>query len=161
MTKITFSSDSEGLGFCHAGAFTVGYVPEVNGAEAAEVPEFVATKHELIQLVKYWYGRKFHNTLYYFFLGQSGSSEWRTNKYAERRLDRIGEYVPEKEFSEAIEETEREFKKNWKISDEDWDTFKNGSEEDWQRVQERVNREWESKHQRKSRKRHRVSIRDR
>ena len=40
--------DSEGLGFWGNSRFTVGYLDEVNGPGAVEMPGFVATKYELI-----------------------------------------------------------------------------------------------------------------
>ena len=46
--------DSEGLGFWRIDKFIVGYVDQVNGSGAVEMPGFVATRHELIQLVMYW-----------------------------------------------------------------------------------------------------------
>lgn len=46
------SPDSEWLGFWGNGRWTVGYVDEVNGPEAVEMSGVVATKHELVQLVK-------------------------------------------------------------------------------------------------------------
>jgi hypothetical protein len=36
------------------GTFSIGYVEEVNGTGAQEVQEFLPTRHELLQLVKYW-----------------------------------------------------------------------------------------------------------
>src|SRR5262249_6485136 len=51
--KPKLGSDSEGLGFWSAEIGTVGRVSEVNGAEARDVPEFVPTKHEVIQIAKY------------------------------------------------------------------------------------------------------------
>jgi hypothetical protein len=52
--KASLSADSEGLGaWGNKIAGTVGHVSEVNGSEACEVPQFVPTKHELIQIAKY------------------------------------------------------------------------------------------------------------
>ena len=135
--KTKLSTDSEGLGaWGNKIAGTVGYVSEVNGSEAREVPEFVPTRHELIQIAKYWYLRQLDNDFYFFVFAQTGSSEWRENAYANRRINRIAEILPEQELNQAIEEVERDFKQD-KISDADWDIFKNGTQEQWKSFQEK------------------------
>jgi hypothetical protein len=119
-------------------------INEVNGSEACEVPQFVPTKHELIQIAKYWFQRLLNIQLWFFATGQSGSSEWREDFYAALRIDRIAEIVPEQELNQAIEEVDRDFKQDKKISDEDWNIFKNGTHEQRMLYQERFWREVES-----------------
>jgi len=139
------NTDSEGLGaWGNKIAGTVGYVSEVNGVEACEIPEFIPTRHELIQIAKYWYLRQLDNDFFFFAFGQTGSSEWRTNVYASLRIDRIAGILPEQELNQAIEEVERDFKQEHKISDADWDIFKNGTQEQWESFWERCWRESES-----------------
>ena len=106
--------------------------------------EFVPTKHELIQIAKYWFQRQLNIQLWFFATGQSGSSECREDFYAALRIHRIAEIVPEQELNQAIEEVERDFKQDKKISDDDWDIFKNGTEEQWNSYQEKFWREFES-----------------
>ena len=51
--RIVTNADNERcmpLGGC------IGHVDEVNGNDAAEVPEFVPTRHELLLLARYWAG---------------------------------------------------------------------------------------------------------
>ena len=48
------NADNESLGAMRCGTFSIGYVEEVNGTGAQEVQEFLPTRHELLQLVKYW-----------------------------------------------------------------------------------------------------------
>jgi hypothetical protein len=48
------SLDAQGLGPRQASPFTVGFVDMVVGKGGLEVPGFVATKHEILQLVRYW-----------------------------------------------------------------------------------------------------------
>src|SRR4029453_13058818 len=143
--KASLSDDSEGLGYWGNEGFVVGYVPEVNGSEACEVPEFVPTKHELIQITKYWFQRLLNIRFWYFATGQSGSSEWREAAYARRRIDRTAEILPEQELNQAIEEVEHDFKQEHKISDADWDVFKNGTQEQWTSFQDKLRREFESR----------------
>jgi hypothetical protein len=147
--KARLSADSEGLG-AWGGVwgnerFVVGHVPEVNGSEACEVPQFVPTKRELIQIAKYWFQRRLDNDFYFFVFGQTGSSEWRTNVYANRRINRIADILPEQELNQAIEEVEHDFKQEHKISDADWDVFKNGTQEQWTSFQDKLRREFESR----------------
>jgi len=52
--------------------------------------------------------------------------------------------LPEQELNEALEEAERDFKQDKKISDDDWDVFKNGTQEQWDSYRERLWREFES-----------------
>jgi hypothetical protein len=142
--KARLSADSEGLGAWGNERFVIGHVPEVNGSEACEVPQFVPTKHELIQIAKYWFQRRLDNDFYLFVFGQTGSSEWRTNVYANRRINRIADILPEQELNQSIEEVEHDFKQEHKISDADWDVFKNGTQEQRMLYQERFWREVES-----------------
>ena len=51
---VTVNKDNESLHAWGNERFLVGYVDEVNGAGAVEVPDFVPTRHELIQIVRYW-----------------------------------------------------------------------------------------------------------
>jgi hypothetical protein len=144
--KASLSADSEGLGAWGNERLVVGHVPEVNGSEACEVPQFVPTQHELIQIATYWIGRILDNDFFFFTYAQTGSTEWRINSYADRRINRAAEFLSEQEFNELIADAERDFKDKYKISDEDWNIFKNGSREDWQLHQNKVQQELESQH---------------
>src|ERR1035441_4094782 len=85
------SPDSDGLGFHSKGRWTVGYVDEVNGPGAVEMPGVVATKHELIQLVKYWAEIRI-DIRYVWFANQCvSSSETRLESFSGRRIARIAE----------------------------------------------------------------------
>ncbi len=50
---------------------------EVNGPGATEVPDFVATKHELITLVKHWGRVALHNEFFWSIYQVVGSSDTR------------------------------------------------------------------------------------
>ncbi len=139
--KPKIGSDSEGLGFWRAGEFVVGHVPEVNGSEACELPEFVPTKHEVIQIAKYWFHRRLDNSFFFFTFTQTGSSEWRTNSYANRRLDRVAALLSEEEFEKLIVDVERDYKDKNGITDEVWNIFTNGSKEELEAYQDKVQQE--------------------
>jgi hypothetical protein len=47
-TKQQLSEDARGLGPTQAGPFAIGLVDEIVGEGGVEVPEFVATKYELL-----------------------------------------------------------------------------------------------------------------
>jgi hypothetical protein len=130
MDTYKLSSDSEWLEFLTNGEITIGFVQEVNGNEAVEVPEFVPTKHELKEIVKYWFHQTLQNDFFFFETGCSGSTEWRINIYAERRINRAAEILSEQELDELIADAERGFKKEYKIPDEVWNIFKNGSRQE-------------------------------
>jgi hypothetical protein len=85
------------------GMFAISYVDAVNGGAAQETPEFVPTRHELIQLARYWHRRCLDNK-WSFIAGPSASAEIRVGPYAERRIARIKELVGKEEVDDAIEE---------------------------------------------------------
>ncbi len=52
--ELVEDSDSSLAAWGDPGRFVVGYVDEVNGPGAIAVPEFTASRHELLVLLKYW-----------------------------------------------------------------------------------------------------------
>jgi hypothetical protein len=120
--------DSEGLGCSGNEWLTIGYVSEVNGADSGEMPEFVPTRHELIQLVKYWVTLDLDHQFEFFLYGQTGSSEWRRVAFAHRRIGRIATMLGDQEFRNAVEEAEAEFSKP--IDPKAWAIFKGGTPEE-------------------------------
>src|ERR1039458_3474354 len=105
------SLDSEGLGFHSNGRWTVGSVDEVNGAGAVEMPGFVATKHELIQLVKYWASVRIDIRFVWFANQCVGSSETRLESFSGRRIARIAEVLGDDETSAAVQQAYAEYAK--------------------------------------------------
>ena len=89
---------------------TIGYVDEVNGEGAEEIAGFTPTRRELIQLVKYWYGRYLDKDWFWFVSGQTGSTEIRLQPFAMRRIDRAEAVIGEKAVHKAIKEVRDEFK---------------------------------------------------
>ena len=89
----TINADNQDLQATCVGPLVVGFVDKVNGPAAGEVPGYMPTKAELLELVKYWEST-FLNTEYYVFAtGQYGGTEMRLSPYAERRVDRILELL--------------------------------------------------------------------
>ena len=122
----------------------IGCVPEVNGAEAVEVHEFIPTVHEIVQTARYWYLRLLENDWYYFIYGQTGSSEFRVNGFACQRIDRAAEVIGAEAVEAAIKEAREEFKA--KINDDRlWNIWENGTQEQWDQVVEE-NARWATEH---------------
>ena len=71
------------------GHFVVGYVDEVNGQGAVAVPEFTASRYELLVLLKYWAEIGIHMRFRWFLIEQVGSTEMRWEAFSARRVDRI------------------------------------------------------------------------
>ena len=103
--RVVFTDADEELGdekleekyapaFTNADNYCLGcdcWVDEVNGPGAAEVPEFVPTRHELFQLLKYWHEVSEGNNYVFFRTGMMrADSETRLDFFAESRMSRIG-----------------------------------------------------------------------
>src|SRR5262249_12817079 len=77
-----------------------------------EIPEFVATKEELIHLAKYWAGRILDVRLWTLDTGQCNRWEWQEESYALDRIDRIAEVLPKEEVKQTIQDVEESAKKD-------------------------------------------------
>jgi len=128
--------DSEGLGYCGNYKFTVGCVSEVNGPDSVEIPDFAPTRHELIQLVKYWATATLELQFDYFLYTSTGSTEWRLDAFASRRINRIATLLGEVEVQKAIQEAEEKFSKT--TDPRAWEIFKNGTPEEQEAFQDEV-----------------------
>ena len=133
------SPDSEGLGFYGNGRLTVGYVDEVNGFGSVEMPGVVATKHELVQLVKYWASIRIDIRFDWFAHQCVGSSETRLESFAGRRIARIAEVLGNDETSAAVQQAYAEYAKS--VDPRIWDVFLNGTPEEQSALQEEIERD--------------------
>jgi hypothetical protein len=133
------NADNEWLGAVHAGPFVIGRIDEVNGSGAEEVP-FAPTKHELIQLVKYWTRTAFDIEYWWFLYQQYGSAESRQQSFAWRRINRIASAIGEADVKKAIDEiTEELIKEN-----EGWRVFLRGTREEREALQREIERKMRS-----------------
>jgi len=115
--------------------FTIGYVDEVNGAGGQEIPQFVPTRNELVELLKYWTRVSIDHRYLYFLYRQYCSSGSRRQDFAERRMARIEKLLGE-EATKVIDGVIAEFGKT-----EDarlWNIFMNGTAEDWALVKQEL-----------------------
>ena len=104
----------------------IGYVPEVNGPGAEEIAAFVPTRHELVQIVKYWERIWIENEFFMYWTSQTGSSEMRLSAFAGVRVNRIAEVLGDAEVKAAINEVWEEFGKTPQALDGVWDYFRRG-----------------------------------
>ena len=143
MTNEKLSPDSKGLGFSRFmaafGECTVGSVDEVNGAGAVEMPGFVATKYELIQLVKYWATIR-TGIRYEWFVDQTvGSSETRLESFSGRRIARIAEVLGDEETNAAVQQANADYGED--ADPRIWNVFLNGTREEQCALQQEIERE--------------------
>lgn len=122
--------DTEGLGVMTDGRFMIGSVDEINGTRGEEVPEFVATRHELERLAAYWWTERIEHDFDCFVCQQTGSSEWRRSVYIARRLNRLGQILGGEAMDKAFDDAAARWRKLYKISDEDWRVFAEGTDEE-------------------------------
>ena len=104
----------------------------------SDVPDLKPTRHELIQLVKYWATVVLEIQYYFFLFEQAGSYEWRLGAFAQDRICLIETALGEEEVQEAVEQAEREFSKG--IDSRYWAMFKGGTKEEREAFREEINR---------------------
>ena len=107
---------------------------KVEDQEWEEFAAYDPTGHEIVQLVKYWYGRVLDDHWFYFICGQTGGSESLGAGFTQRdasvgRAEAIGKGAVDR----AIQEVRDQFKA--KINNQGlWETFENGTDEQWDAV---------------------------
>ena len=88
----------------------IGSVDEVNGRGALAVPEFIASRYELLVLLKHWVEVENDIEFWWFCHEQFSSSDTRLRTFAGRRIDRIAEALADEAcVKEAIEEVYEAF----------------------------------------------------
>jgi hypothetical protein len=120
--------DSEGLGCWGDNRFVVGYVDEVNGPGSVEVAGFAATRHELMQLVKYWSDLAIDLQFSWFIDQSVGSSETRLEPFAWRRISRIADVLGNDLVSAAVQQAYEEYGRG--CDPRAWHVFRNGTPEE-------------------------------
>ena len=115
----------------------IGHVSEVNGPDAAEVPAFVATRHELLQVAKYWADVEldlwFHMTTW-----DCAGSDWlRRASFAGRRLGRIEEALGGDAVKQVVRQVREEFAA--RQDPRHWRAFADGDREELERIAEEIN----------------------
>jgi hypothetical protein len=133
--------DNEGLGAVHLrGGFVMGQVHEVNGPGAAEVV-FMPTRHEAVQLAKYWFQVAIEIEYRWFLFDQVDSNESLLKAFAYRRVRTIAKVIGEVEVREANRQVEEELSK--KNDPKYWKAFRFGTDQERLAVQEEIQRKLE------------------
>jgi len=101
-----------------------GLIDEVNGKGAVEVPDFIATRHELVQVAKYWAGISVREQWWWLRKGSINDSHRRLLTYAERRLARLVNLLGADEVARAVDEANSQFGAD--KDPEDWKVFMQG-----------------------------------
>ena len=130
--SVVSNPDNEFLGPTGGGPVTIGLVDEVNGLGAAGVPEFVPTRHELLELARFWAREDLEIQLGWFLYGQTGSTDLRVSSYAIRRINRIADLLGQDVVKDAIASVYREAEERDKLL---WKIFKDGDQKEWDVVQ--------------------------
>ena len=104
-----------------------GYTEEINGSGAEEVPGFVPTRHELIQLVEHWAWVRLNTIFKVFQTAVIGSTDMRKVSFAEERIRSIELLLGEEEVNRVIAQVESEFGE--KVDKRVWEIFLHGSKE--------------------------------
>lgn len=135
--------DNEYLGPLRVGPIAIGFVDEVNGPGAAEMPDFVPTRHEVLQLVKFWAEKALdYEFVSEFAFGQYCSSGSRRRHYAWNRIAHITDLLGQEEVKKVIDKVYAEFGK--KQDQRWWDIFLHGNEEQMFAVRDEIYRKMDS-----------------
>ena len=96
--------------------------------ETDSIPEFIPTRGEVIQLVKYWHGIFLGDDWFYFLYGKPWTTAFRREGYAQWRIKLAASAIGDEPVDQAIKEVADEFKS--KLEDPRlWDIYKNGTGE--------------------------------
>jgi hypothetical protein len=88
------------------GGAVLGHVEEVNGEEGREVTGFIPTRHELKQIVKFWYDELSYLHQKRVDFGVLGSSEYRTMAFGIKRIERARTVLAEEGVDKAMQEVD-------------------------------------------------------
>lgn len=139
--RVVKNSDNDELLPCGDKGLVFGYTNEVNGPGAEELKEFVVTRHELIQIVKYWAERRLGDSWDTFVTGDGiNTTDFYQRCFAKRRIARAERALGKEAVDKAFKEVEDEFKAGVKprpaIDARLWGVFVHGTEEQRAAVQE-------------------------
>ena len=88
------------------GGAVLGHVEEVNGEEGREVTGFIPTRHELKQIVKFWYDELSYLHQKRVDFGVLGGYEHRTMAFGLKRIERARTVLGEEGVDKAMQEVD-------------------------------------------------------
>ena len=122
------NDDRDGLGPRCFGPLAIGSVDQVNGKNSLPCPDYVATRHELLELVRYWLNQVLSIETTFYYERQIGSDDWRIAEYGKRRLDRITKLLGWTAVEPVVSAIEDRYRQE--MGDRDWATFKGEPDDD-------------------------------
>lgn len=131
------NADNEWLGSWDGRGFRIGFVEEVNGPGAAEVVGFIPTRHELLELARYWANVAVEIEYCWFLFEQVGSSDMRRQPFAWRRVSRIQELLGA-DVEKVVDKVYEEYGK--KQEPRYWGAFLHGNDEEREAIHKEIAR---------------------
>lgn len=120
--KLVADSTEECIAPMIGGGMRIGFVDEIHGRGALEVPEFIPSRHELLMLLKCWCRVNVDIGLSWHCTETVGSSDSREKVFAGMRMTRIADALNDAEaVNQAIDEVYAEFAE--KCDGLTWRTF--------------------------------------
>lgn len=107
-------------------------------------PAYAPTRHELLQLVKYWARVHWHNYWVMYVCQQWGSSETRQAEFARERVDAFKNILGDADVARMVEEVKAEMRKEEEDDTRLWDAFVKGKDAPEWYVNELVEKALES-----------------
>lgn len=98
----------------------IGCVGDVNGEGARDFPQFVPTRAELLELLKFWEDVFLGRAYFIFTTKQIGGTDLRLAPFAERRVTRIVDLLG-KDAVDAVAEVRKQFARE--IGERQWRRF--------------------------------------
>lgn len=109
-----------------------------------EVPNFVSTRKELLQIVRYWVKELLELEFVHFRLQISGGVEMLFRAFVEKRIARIANLLGDDAVNQAKEEAFQEFGEDQ--DPREWNVFLKGSAEERRALQEEIERKMQEGH---------------
>lgn len=95
-----------------------------------EVPEFVATRHELERLAVYWWTERIEHDLWWVVYQQTGGRERHWSHFIDRRLNLLDEILGPPAMARLFEDAAASFRRRAGLTDEDWRVLTEGTAEE-------------------------------
>ena len=111
---------------------TFGFVDAVHGPGSEVLPTYGPTRHELLELTRYWMAQVLEIEMFWFLTATSGSHDCTMLPYAKKRLDRIAKVLGEKAVKEVVTQVQNEYRRE--MGDKNWEILLHGTEEERDKI---------------------------